>query len=135
MVVHDGKHQASTPTRLQSFQGLLVQVSYCLTIKVITVSCFTQNLLIQIPMCLGTSSRLLTQSAQLTVVGQPVAMPSTPRLPSMSMLAPSAPPAIWALAVATPIKAIGKSAAVVGGASIWEADEGDAGKGAVHHTL
>ena len=119
VTVHDSKYQASNLTRLQSFQGLLVHVSYRLTVKVITVSYCTQNLSIKIPMCLGTSSRLLTQSAQLTVVGQHLAMPSAPPLPSTSMPAPSAPPAMWALAVVTLIKAIGKSAAVVGGASIW----------------
>ena len=133
--MHDGKYRASYPTGLQSFQELLVQVSYRLTIKVITVSCCTQNPLIKIPMCLGTPLSLLTQSAQLAVVGQPVAMPSAPSLPPTLMPASSAPPAIWASTVATPIKAVGESVAVVGGASIWEADKGDTGKGAVYHIL
>ena len=39
--VHDGEHRASDPTRLYAVQGLLVQVSCCLTIKVITVTCCT----------------------------------------------------------------------------------------------
>ena len=112
-----------------------MQVSHCLTIKVITVGCCTYTLSIEIPMYMGTPSSLLTRSTQLAVVGQPTAMPSAPPLPPTLMPAPSAPPSIWALAVATPIKAVRESAAVAGGASIRDVDKEDAGKGAVHHTL
>ena len=47
-----------------------------------------------------------------------------PLLPTL-MPVQSAPPTIWALVMATLIKAVGKGAAVKGGTSIWEADEGD----------
>ena len=59
-----------------------------------------------------------------------MAMLSAVPLPPTLMPAPLAPPAIWVLAVAILIKAVGKSAAVVAGASIWEVDEGDTGEGA-----
>ena len=60
VAVYDGEYRASDPQRLRSFQGLLVQVSHRLMNKVIMVSCCTPNPLIEIPVCLGTPSSLLT---------------------------------------------------------------------------
>ena len=128
--LYDSEHRTFVsidPSSLESFQGLLLQVSHFLTIKVVTSGCCTRNPSIEVPMYLGTLATSSSQSGQQSpTLAEPiVAVPSAPPLQPMPMPVPSAPPAEWASAVATPVKVVGESAAVVGGAAIWES-EGDA---------
>ncbi|KAL7541898.1 hypothetical protein ACHAWF_007050, partial [Thalassiosira exigua] len=141
--IHDGRHRALlniSPSSLQTYQGLLIQVTHRLKIKVYTGGSCTDNPTIKLQLYLGTPSSLLSSVEQQpghpssvspdgmtipTATGVPMPSPSAPPLssPVPAMVTPSAPPAEWVGAVtATPVM-VGQSAAVVGGNAIWEAEE------------
>ena len=150
--IHDGENRAvlNIPSSgLQTYQGVLIKVCHQLKIQILTSGCCTDNPTIELPIYLGTPSKYLTAQQQQqqqqqqqsnnqqlgspppvnvplpSAVAVPVMPSAPPASPSAPPFVPTAPPSEWASAVtATPV-VVGQSTAVVGGNSVWEAEEGD----------
>lgn len=127
--IFDGENRAFlsiTNNSLQSYGGMLVKVKHRLKVKVFTSGTCTENPTIKFPIYVGTRSSLLEQPLEEppTVIAEAVVANNSQLASPAATPEPSAPPDEWAGCVtATPVYS-SQSAAVVGGNTVWEEENG-----------